>query len=32
VTTLHGRLDLPEHQVVFARFSSIHEMTRSVPP
>jgi glycosyltransferase involved in cell wall biosynthesis len=23
VTTLHGRLDLPEHQVVFARFSSI---------
>ena len=23
VTTLHGRLDLPEHQVVFATFSSI---------
>ncbi len=23
VTTLHGRLDLPEHHVVFARFSSI---------
>jgi hypothetical protein len=23
VTTLHGRLDLPEHQAVFAAFSSI---------
>jgi hypothetical protein len=23
VTTLHGRLDLPEHQVVFATFPSI---------
>ena len=23
VTTLHGRLDLPEHQVVFAKFASI---------
>ena len=30
VTTLHGRLDLPEHQVVFATFPSIPVISISI--